>query len=125
MPRGFMSRVSSVRPMAAAESPPCLFCSAEWYKPVTGRGRFATVFRCVKRIDGCTYAVKRVHQRLTGGSGDQRVLREVFAASALAHCPKLVGRFNTRIPSLKRPIACLSSHTCLPEGSAHKCGRSA
>ena len=65
----------------------------------TGHGRHSSVRGCVKRVDGCPYAVKRLSHPvprnalvacLSDGRGPHPSLREAFAWAALADCPKLV-----------------------------------
>lgn len=65
----------------------------------TGHGRHSSVRGCVKRVDGCPYAVKRLSHpvpraalaaSLADGRGPHPSLREAFAWAALADCPKLV-----------------------------------
>lgn len=45
---------------------------------------------CVKRVDGCPYAVKRLAHRLRNAADRAHCLREAFAWAALADCPKIV-----------------------------------
>lgn len=56
----------------------------------TGQGRYSSVRGCVKRVDGCPYAVKRLAHRLRNAADRAHCLREAFAWAALADCPKLV-----------------------------------
>lgn len=58
-----------------------------------GSGQFADVFRCVSRVDGVTYAVKRPRQ---GGlaSSVSAMLREAQAMAALASCSHVLQYFS-------------------------------
>ncbi len=55
-----------------------------------GEGRYSSVRGCLKRVDGCPYAVKRLAHRLRNAADRAHCLREAFAWAALADCPKLV-----------------------------------
>jgi len=50
---------------------------------VLGGGSFGSVYRVRKRLDGCLYAVKMVKKAVIGHSGRERILKEVYALSAL------------------------------------------
>mmetsp|Transcript_14836 Transcript_14836/g.28711 ORF Transcript_14836/g.28711 Transcript_14836/m.28711 type:complete len:769 (+) Transcript_14836:582-2888(+) len=52
---------------------------------ILGTGTFGTVFKCRNRLDGCLYAVKVTKQRFKGRADRERVLKEVFALSALCN----------------------------------------
>lgn len=57
---------------------------------MTGEGRYSVVYKSIRRLDGCAYAVKRLAHRLRSEADRARVLREAFASAALADCPKIV-----------------------------------
>lgn len=49
-----------------------------------GRGTNCEVFRCRRREDGCTYAMKRVIRPVKGPASKAPAMKEVFALSALS-----------------------------------------
>lgn len=68
-------------------------------------GSFGTVSRCIKKIDGCVYAVKRITREFTGALAKAKSLREVFAMAALEKkgcCPHLVRYYDAWIEDSKR-----------------------
>ncbi|CAK9029593.1 Wee1-like protein kinase (Wee1A kinase) [Durusdinium trenchii] len=64
---------------------------------ILGGGTFGTVYKCKNRLDGCMYAVKVTKQRFKGRADRERVLKEVYALSALCNAednPHIVRYFS-------------------------------
>ncbi|XP_071700824.1 wee1-like protein kinase [Rutidosis leptorrhynchoides] len=59
-----------------------------------GTGNFSCVFKVLKRIDGCMYAVKRSTRKLYQDTERQKALMEVQALAALGYHDNVVG-YNT------------------------------
>ena len=49
-----------------------------------GSGYFGTVYKCLSRLDGCTYAIKAAKHRAKGDSERTRMLQEVKALAELS-----------------------------------------
>lgn len=62
-----------------------------------GSGAFSKVFRCVKKIDGWTYAIKKSKRHLRGRADTERALREVHALAALSDSRHIVRYFDAWI----------------------------
>lgn len=57
---------------------------------VIGSGHFGRVAKCVNKLDGCVYAVKRSLKPVGGSAEERLALTEVYAHAALGKHPHVV-----------------------------------
>jgi len=48
-----------------------------------GTGEFGSVFKCINRLDGCTYAIKKSIKPVAGSINEKNALNEVYAHAVL------------------------------------------
>ncbi|XP_025986955.1 wee1-like protein kinase 2 isoform X2 [Solenopsis invicta] len=59
-----------------------------------GTGEFGSVHKCINRLDGCTYAIKKSIKPVAGSTTEKNALNEVYAHSVLGKHPYVVRYYS-------------------------------
>lgn len=59
-----------------------------------GTGQFASVYKCINRLDGCVYALKKSTRPVVGGAAAHLALKEVYAHAVLGCHPYIVRYYS-------------------------------
>ncbi|KAH9369336.1 hypothetical protein HPB48_018343 [Haemaphysalis longicornis] len=59
-----------------------------------GNGEFGSVFKCLHRLDGCVYAIKKSRKPMRGTQDEKQALNEVYAHAVLGQHPHVVRYYS-------------------------------
>uniref|UniRef100_A0A1B6CL83 Protein kinase domain-containing protein n=1 Tax=Clastoptera arizonana TaxID=38151 RepID=A0A1B6CL83_9HEMI len=59
-----------------------------------GRGHFGKVYKCLNRMNGCVYAIKKTIKRVIGTARESLVRNEIYALAVLEH-PNLIRNYSS------------------------------
>lgn len=61
---------------------------------IIGTGEFGSVYKCINRLDGCTYAVKKSLKPVAGNINEKNALNEVYAHAVLGKHENVVRYYS-------------------------------
>ena len=85
-------------PLARSRTPACGYFDSEFeVAGIIAKGSFGNVYKCLNRLDGIQYAVKKSRKQYRNDSERQHMLQEVFAMAAACEqssCPHLLRYYH-------------------------------